>query len=72
MPTLLHALTRQNVEVNDAAVVPGSNTTVDGRVLADTWVPWTDFNYATLLVSFAGSSTRLMEALQTNGLFITT
>ncbi|KAM5362330.1 hypothetical protein ACJZ2D_012611 [Fusarium nematophilum] len=48
MPTILEVLTRRNVPVNSASVVPGTNTTVRTDIQPEDWTPWPDFNYSTL------------------------
>ncbi|KAJ4314844.1 hypothetical protein N0V84_008675 [Fusarium piperis] len=53
MPTLLHVLTRSNVNVDSSLVPRGPNTTIQTEILApDAWRPWHGFDYATLTTIF--------------------
>ncbi|EEU43002.1 uncharacterized protein NECHADRAFT_83683 [Fusarium vanettenii 77-13-4] len=53
MPTLLHVLTRSNVNVDNSLVPRGGNSTVDTDVQApESWRPWQGFDYATLTTIF--------------------
>ncbi|RSM19765.1 hypothetical protein CDV31_001396 [Fusarium ambrosium] len=53
MPTLLHVLTRSNVNVDSTLVPRGGNSTVDTDVQApEAWRPWQGFDYATLTTIF--------------------
>lgn len=48
MPTVLEALTRNNVSVNSDSVIPGANTISRTVVRPEDWKPWHDFTYSTL------------------------
>ncbi|KAM4057191.1 hypothetical protein HRG_004031 [Hirsutella rhossiliensis] len=52
MPTLLHVLTRPNVDVDSSLVPPGGNTTIDAAIVPENWRPWRGFDYVTLMGIF--------------------
>lgn len=48
MPSILEALTQENVTLDSDSVSGGSNTTTAAEIRPENWNAWKDFNYATL------------------------
>ena len=52
MPTLLHVLTRPNVNIYSSFVPTGGNTTINTEIVLQAWRPWHGFDYAILINIF--------------------
>lgn len=52
MPNILQALTSPNVDIDSSRVPRGSNTVTASDIVPESWVPWEEFNYRTLIRIF--------------------